>query len=114
MSELFSLRSLVNYRADVWENIGKIGVGCERQKSIPTEVVLEDGSICTDTDIILNTWKTSYENLLNCDDVVNFNDNMSNNILDADLDSEISIGEDLKVLTKAKNGKAPGNDLIPV
>ena len=52
--------------------------------------------------------------ILNCDDVVNLNENMSNNILDADLDSEISIGEDLKVLTKAKNGKAPGNDLIPV
>jgi hypothetical protein len=33
------------------------------------EVVLEDGSICTDTDIILNTWTTAYENLLNCDDV---------------------------------------------
>ena len=78
------------------------------------EVVLEDGSICTDTDIILNTWKTAYENLLNCDDVVNLNDNMSNNILDVDLDSEISIDEVLKVLTKAKNGKVPGIDLIPV
>jgi hypothetical protein len=76
------------------------------------EVVLEDGSICTDTDIILNTWKTAYENLLNCDDVVNLNDNMSNNILHVDLDSEISIDEVLKVLTKAKNGKVPG--LIPV
>ena len=78
------------------------------------EVVLEDGSICTDTDIILNTWTTAYENLLNCDDVVNLNDNMSNNILDVDLDSEISIDEVLKVLTKAKNGKVPGIDLIPV
>ena len=34
-----------------------------------------------------------YENLLNCDDVVNLNDNMSNNILEVDLDSEISIDE---------------------
>jgi hypothetical protein len=57
---------------------------------------------------------TAYENLLNCDDVVNLNDNMSNNILDVDLDSEISIDEVLKVLTKVKNGKAPGTDLIPV
>jgi hypothetical protein len=55
-----------------------------------------------------------YENLLNCVDVVNLNDNMSNNMLDVDLDSEISIDEVLKVLTKAKNGKAPGIDLIPV
>ena len=39
---------------------------------------------------------------------------MSNNILDVDLDSEISIDEVLKVLTKAKNGKVPGIDLIPV
>jgi hypothetical protein len=31
---------------------------------------------------------------------------MSNNMLDVDLDSEISIDEVLKVLTKAKNGKA--------
>jgi hypothetical protein len=99
---------------EFWKNIGKIGVGSERQKSIPMGVVLKDGSICTDTDIILNTWKTAYENLLNCDDVVNFNDNMSNNILDVDLDSEISIDEVLKLLTKAKNGKAPGIDLIPV
>jgi hypothetical protein len=99
---------------EFWKNIGKIGVGSERQKSIPMEVVLEDGSICTDTDIILNTWKTAYENLLNCDDVVNLKDSISNNILDVDLDSEISIDEVLKVLTKAKNGKAPGIDLIPV
>jgi hypothetical protein len=35
---------------------------------------------------------------------------MSNNMLDVDLDSEISIDEVLKVLTKAKNGKAPGID----
>ena len=34
-----------------------------------------------------------YENLLNCVDVVNLNDNMSNNMLDVDLDSEISIDE---------------------
>ena len=34
-----------------------------------------------------------YENLLNCDDVVNLNDNMSNNILDVDLESEISIDQ---------------------
>ena len=99
---------------EFWKNISKIGVSNERQKSIPMEVVLEDGSICTDTDIILNTWTTAYENLLNCDDVVNLNDNMSNNILDVDLDSEISIDEVLKVLTKVKNGKAPGIDLIPV
>jgi hypothetical protein len=39
---------------------------------------------------------------------------MSNNMLDVDLDSEISIDEVLKVLTKVKNGKAPGIDLIPV
>jgi hypothetical protein len=38
---------------EFWKNIGKIGVGSERQKSIPMEVVLEDGSICTDTDIII-------------------------------------------------------------
>jgi hypothetical protein len=31
-----------------------------------------------------------YENLLNCVDVVNLNDNMSNNMLDVDLDSEIN------------------------
>jgi hypothetical protein len=34
-----------------------------------------------------------YENLLNCVDVVNLNDNMSNNMLDVDLDSEMSIDE---------------------
>ena len=39
-----------------------------------------------------------YENLLNCVDVVSLNDNMSNNMLDVDLDSEISIDEVLKVL----------------
>ncbi|CAG2193661.1 unnamed protein product [Mytilus edulis] len=99
---------------EFWKNIGKIGVGSERQKTIPMEVVLEDGSICSDTNIILNKWKTSYENLLNCDAVTNVNDNMSNNILNVDLDCEVSIDEVLKVLTQAKNGKAPGIDLIPV
>ena len=38
---------------EFWKNIGKIDVGSERQKSIPMEVVLKDGSICTDTDIII-------------------------------------------------------------
>ena len=79
-----------------WKNIGKIGVGSERQKTIPIEVVLEDGSIYYDTIIISNKLKTSYENLLNWDEVTNVNDNMSNNV---DLDSVISIDEVLKVLT---------------
>ncbi|CAC5370484.1 unnamed protein product [Mytilus coruscus] len=53
---------------EFWKKIGRIGVGNERQKSIPMEVLQDDGSICTDTDVVLNKWKISFDNLLNCKD----------------------------------------------
>ncbi|CAG2209988.1 unnamed protein product [Mytilus edulis] len=100
---------------EFWKKIGRIGVGNERQKNIPMEVLHDDGSICTDTDVVLNKWKISFDNLLNCKDKDNLpNESITNNISDDFLDCEITIDEVLNVLIKAKNGKAPGIDLIPI
>ncbi|VDI66508.1 Hypothetical predicted protein [Mytilus galloprovincialis] len=93
---------------EFWKKIGRIGVGNERQKNIPMEVLHDDDSMCTDTDVVLNKWKISFDNLLNCKDKDNLpNESITNNISDDFLDCEITIDEVLNVLIKAKNGKAP-------
>ena len=100
---------------EFWKKIGNMGIGCERRKTIPMEVVQDDGSICTDSDVVLNKWKNSFENLLNCKGQENMPETHTNdNISDDFLDCDISIDEVLNVLMKAKLGKTPGIDYIPV
>ena len=48
-----------------WKEIGKIGIGKERRKNIPMEVVTPDGNISTDKSVVLETWKHSFYGLLN-------------------------------------------------
>lgn len=48
-----------------WKEIGKIGIGKERRKVIPMEIVTSDGSINGDTSVVLETWKDSFRRLLN-------------------------------------------------
>ena len=48
-----------------WKQIGKIGIGQEREKDIPNEVKLDYGVISTNIEDVLHVWKTNFENLLN-------------------------------------------------
>ncbi|CAC5385800.1 unnamed protein product [Mytilus coruscus] len=50
---------------EFWRKIGRIGVGSERQNTIPMEIKLNDGSICDDKDIVINKWKCDFEEMLN-------------------------------------------------
>lgn len=48
-----------------WKEIGKIGVGQERRKTIPLEIVKPDGSVTTDKNEMLDKWRQDFESLLN-------------------------------------------------
>ena len=47
-------------RHDFWKEIGNIGIGKERNKLIPIEVILEDGTISTLPQQVLDKWKKSF------------------------------------------------------
>ena len=48
-----------------WKTIGKIGIGNERNKKIPIEIVSENGETSTSKDAVLLKWKTDFSNLYN-------------------------------------------------
>ncbi|CAG2189035.1 unnamed protein product [Mytilus edulis] len=73
---------------EFWKKIGKVGVGNERQKSIPMEVTLDDGTTSTDTNTVLNKWKNCFDKLLNCNNQT-IDTNVNINIPDDFLDREI-------------------------
>ncbi|WAR15531.1 hypothetical protein MAR_005636, partial [Mya arenaria] len=58
-------------KSDFWKDIGKIGIGSERNKSIPIEVLLADGSVSTLPQDVLNKWKNSFEKLYNVPNINN-------------------------------------------
>ncbi|CAG2201701.1 unnamed protein product [Mytilus edulis] len=73
---------------EFWKKIGKVGVGNERQKSIPMEVTLDDGTTSTDTNTVLNKWKNCFDKLLNCNNQTietNGNINISDDFLDREI-----------------------------
>ncbi|VDI43282.1 Hypothetical predicted protein [Mytilus galloprovincialis] len=51
---------------EFWRKIGKIGIGAERQRNIPMEINLEDGSVSTDPISVLNKWKNDFSSVENC------------------------------------------------
>ena len=50
---------------DFGKRIGKIGVGKERQNQIPMEVMLPSGDISSNTNVVLETWRKHFQDLLN-------------------------------------------------
>ncbi|CAG2186862.1 unnamed protein product [Mytilus edulis] len=87
---------------EFWKKIGKVGVGNERQKSIPMEVTLDDGTTSTDTNTVLNKWKNCFDKLLNCNNqTIETNGNI--NISDDFLDREI-LFEEVEIC-KARGGQ---------
>ncbi|CAG2196009.1 unnamed protein product [Mytilus edulis] len=98
---------------EFWKKIGKVGVGNERQKSIPMEVTLDDGTTSTDTSTVLNKWKNCFDKLLNFNNqTIDTNVNINNP--DDFLDREILFEEVVNAIAKSKNGKSPGIDQLSV
>ena len=59
---------LTMYRSDTrqfWKKIGQIGAGSDRSNQIPREIILDDGSISSDPNSVLNKWKQDVQGLLN-------------------------------------------------
>ena len=50
---------------DFWTKIGRIGITNERKTTVPLEVLIDDGQVSTDHEIIMRKWKTDYEHLYN-------------------------------------------------
>ena len=110
------LTSACSNPKEFWRKIGKIGVGAERQRNIPMEIKLNDGSVCTDRKIVLDKWKSDFSSMLNinCDVSIENENNHISDQVDEFLDCDITVEEVFHVLNLAKNGKSPGIDDLPV
>ena len=69
-----------------WKKIGKIGIGQERIKKIPMEILLVVSSLTNDADTVMSKWETSFCDLLNPNQ---FTDNTEETILQDSVDSDI-------------------------
>ena len=103
---------------DFWKYIGRVGVGEERKKSIPMEIITEDGLISQNIPLVLKKWRDSFCELLNPVDTdiseieqpVNVSVNGDNGAV---LNAEISVGEIKGAVKATKNNKAYGEDGLP-
>ena len=138
-AELFQLK--YHNPKKFWEEISNLGPQ-KKQKEIPHEVVLNDGTVTSNINEILQKWENDYKNLLNTHTSVNSSSNefvrrvketltvwdndyrgiltnmnaiSSNpgNIINDNLNRDISCEEVSTALKLAKNGKAVGCDNIP-
>ena len=99
---------------EFWKKIGKVGIGQERQKLIPMEVLLEDGSLSKSADVLMNKWKTGFYELLDPNITANENDEVfvrdnSDLNFDQDVNSALTRDEVVKAIKSVKNNKA--NDI---
>ena len=101
-----------------WKSIGKIGVN-GLSKTIPIEIVKQDGSTSNSILEVLERWKHDFSKLFNCSNV-DTTDNLnvateSNEVPShTSFNESISILEVKKAVESAKIGKACGFDGIPV
>ncbi len=99
-----------------WKKIGKVGVGHNRLKKIPSQVRLPDESVTSDRETVLRVWKESYSTLLNggmTDDVDDIPDGATPGIGVADLNKPITYEEVREAIKSANSGNAAGCDDIP-
>ena len=111
-----------------WEHINKLGP--QNKSSIPLQVYDADGALSSDSDFVLNKWKTDFSELLNKPDIEGFDDNFYRSRLEENdnfekhhlldeayinsiLEKDISAPELEKVIRNVKAGKAVGPDYIP-
>ena len=112
-------------QSQFWKSIGKIGISCTNKKGIPTEIVLDDGSVSLTISDVLRKWQSDLSSLFNStnqsgesgsETVQNTRGNLNDSnesLLDA-YNDHISIFEVTKTIDDAKGAKATGIDNIPV
>ena len=106
--------SICKDKNEFWKKIGTIGVGNERNKSIPMEVVCEDGSTSTDPSVVLEKWKTSFETLFNAGVTeTNVTDMIQNGTECETLNTGITVGDVIIAVHSLNMNKAMGCDNIP-
>ena len=105
-----------------WKEIGKIGVGQERRKNIPLEILKPDGSVSSDVTEVLGKWESDFESLLNPinytsnPELVNINTHstQNNENMSCYLQDPIQMTEIESALKRMKSNKATGIDEIPM
>ena len=105
-----------------WKEIGKIGVGQERRKYIPLEILKPDGSVSSDVTEVLGKWESDFESLLNPinstsnPELVNINmhSTQNNENMSCYLQDPIQMTEIESALKRMKSNKATGIDEIPL
>ena len=112
------LLNLQNYdQKELWKKIGTLGIAQERKKRIPMEVILANGEIERDENVILEKWKNDFKSLLNPAEVNNTDLPEMTHIVpaenDADMSRAITREEIISALSRAKDGKSPGLDGLP-
>ena len=102
-----------------WQMIKMLGP--REDKGIKLEMMGEDGTLITDPEQVLRNWKDKYQDLLNPSPLGNieFKEKVVNkleididDLVEADYNQEILVGEIEQALRKSKNGKAAGIDKI--
>ena len=105
---------------DFWKTMDRMGISQSQVHQIPCEVLNDDQSISVDHNIVLNRWKTDFEQLLNSSQSVTeiTPEPMSGVypvICDTTtLNADITVDEVRFALVSAKKGKALGEDGIPI
>ncbi|XP_052256259.1 uncharacterized protein LOC127861632 isoform X1 [Dreissena polymorpha] len=100
---------------EFWKTIGTCGVGQERKKGIPLEVVLDNGTVSSKLEDVLLRWKNDFANLLNQSVNSNVGQHTSSfdNVYHEELDRPFSVFEVKAAIDRAKLNKATGIDQIP-
>ena len=95
-----------------------MGIGFERRKSIPLEIIRKDGSLSNNLEDIMHKWKTYFSDLLNQHDseatgsqeaTQQDSENETGYILNRD----ITFDEVRQAARKLRKGKCTGYDEIP-
>ena len=105
-----------------WKEIGKIGVGQERRKNIPLEILKPFGNVSSDVTEVLGKWESDFESLLNPinstsnPELVNINmhSTQNNENMSCYLQDPIQMTEIESALKRMKSNKATGIDEIPM
>ena len=105
-----------------WKEIGKIGVGQERRKNIPLEILKPDGSVSSDVTEVLDKWESDFESLLNPINStfnpelvnININSKQNNENMSCYLQDPIQMTEIESALKRMKSNKATGINEIPM
>ena len=112
------IESCENDDTDFWKKIGRLGIGFERRKVIPFEIVRDDESLSNSLDDVLCKWKNHFRELLNqqdSDSLDNHENRNQNNDTDNEnvMNSAISLNEIRQAAKKLRKGKSTGYDEIP-